>query len=286
MAASDIWRIYEARLRRVSDHIHAHLDDELDTARLAEIACLSEHHWHRVYRAVHGETLAETVRRLRLHRAAGDLVTTDRPVREIAARWGYADLSSFTRAFKAGFGLPPARYRREGSHALFQSAITGETKDMYDLSIRSIPETPLVGIPHAGSYMAIGRAFEALYGMLFSRTLFDPAMRMIGVYLDDPDLVPEERLRSFACVTAAGGTVAEPPLESRRIEGGDYAVLRHRGPYADMSEAYRWLYGRWLPQSGRALRDAPVFEAYLNNPREVAPTDLLTEIHLPLKPAG
>jgi len=60
------------------------------------------------------------------------------------------------------------------------------------------------------------------------------------------------------------------------------AVLRHRGPYATMRSAYQWLYGHWLVQSGREAADAPVFEEYLNNPRDTAPADLLTDICLPL----
>jgi AraC-like DNA-binding protein len=55
---------YEARLNRVLDHIHDHLDEPLDIDRLAEIACLSPYHWHRIYQAMHGETVAATVRRL------------------------------------------------------------------------------------------------------------------------------------------------------------------------------------------------------------------------------
>ena len=39
------------------------------------------------------------------------------------------------------------------------------------------------------------------------------------------------------------------------IAGGSYAVLRHKGPYADMRAAYRWLYGTWLLQSGREIAD-------------------------------
>ena len=62
-----------------------------------------------------------------------------------------------------------------------------------------------------------------------------------------------------------------------------YAVLRHKGPYANMGAAYRWLYGTWLPASGRSIRDEVMFEAYLNNPREVPPNELLTEICLPLQ---
>ena len=64
---------YEPRLRRVIAHVHDHLDEPLDLNALAEIACLSPHHWHRIYHAMFGETLANTVKRLRLHRAAGRL---------------------------------------------------------------------------------------------------------------------------------------------------------------------------------------------------------------------
>jgi AraC family transcriptional regulator len=59
-------------------------------------------------------------------------------------------------------------------------------------------------------------------------------------------------------------------------------VLRFRGPYATMRAAYQWLYGEWLVQSGAQPADAPVFEEYLNSPRDTAPNDLLTDIHLPL----
>jgi len=286
MSENEIWAAYEKRLLRVSAYIHEHLDEDLDLDRLSEIACLSAHHWHRVYRAVHNETLAATVRRLRLHRAAGDLVRSERSVRDIAARWGYPNLQSFTRTFAAAYGMPPARYRREGSHRAYAPESDEESSRMFDVTIRTLAEQPLLAVPHAGSYMGIGKAFEALYGTLFSRNLFRPDMRMIGLFLDDPDLVAEEKLRSFACVTADENILAEPPLTRRVLAGGDYAVLRHQGPYANMGAAYRWLYGTWLPSSGRSIRDEVMFEIYLNNPREVPPSELLTEICLPLQPVA
>lgn len=286
MSENEIWAAYEKRLLRVSAYIHEHLDEDLDLDRLSEIACLSAHHWHRVYRAVHNETLAVTVRRLRLHRAAGDLVRSERSVRDIAARWGYLNLQSFTRTFAAAYGMPPARYRREGSHRAYALESDEESSRMFDVTIRTLAGQPLLAVPHTGSYMGIGKAFEALYGTLFSRNLFRPDMRMIGLFLDDPDLVAEEKLRSFACVTADENIPVEPPLTRRVLAGGDYAVLRHQGPYANMGAAYRWLYGTWLPSSGRSIRDEVMFELYLNNPREVPPNELLTEICLPLQPVA
>ncbi len=234
-------------------------------------------------RAVHGETLAATVKRLRLHRAAGDLVGTNLSVEEIARRTGYPNLQSFTRIFKSAFGMPPARYRREGSHTVFQSANGKGFGDMYPVTTKTISRRELVGVGHTGFYMGIGRAFETLAGTLQARKLYRQDMTMIGVYLDDPDLVAEDKLRAFACVTEGEHVPAEAPLVHRHLDGGEYAVLRHKGPYADMHKAYQWLYGEWLPKSGREVRDTVMFEEYINNPRDAAPTELLTDIYLPLK---
>lgn len=282
MTEMSIWATYEDRLRRVSAYIHDHLDEELDLDRISGIACLSPHHWHRVYRAVQGETMAATVKRLRLHRAAGDLVQTGLNVEEIARRSGYPNLQSFNRIFKSVYGMPPARYRREGSHTLLQSATEKGLADMYDVTITTLPTNDLIAVPHKGSYMGIGKAFESLFGTLYARGLFRPGMQMIGIYLDDPSLVPAEDLRSFACVSAGEDISADAPLVRQHLDGGTYAVLRHKGPYADMHLAYQWLYESWLPASGREIRDTVMFERYINNPRDVPPTELLTDIHLPL----
>jgi AraC-like DNA-binding protein len=69
----DAWR---ARMQRVTDWLVQHLDQPFDLDRLAELAHFSPYHFHRVYTVVMGEPVAETVRRMRLHRAAVQLVTT------------------------------------------------------------------------------------------------------------------------------------------------------------------------------------------------------------------
>jgi AraC family transcriptional regulator len=106
---------------------------------------------------------------------------------------------------------------------------------------------------------------------------------MIAVFFDDPDLVPADKLRSQACSPVAENVDLAPPLNEAILRGGLHAKLRYKGLYADMKSAYRWLLRVWLPDSGYEADDAPVFEAYLNSPMDVPPTDILTEIHLPLK---
>src|SRR5262245_25979296 len=105
---------YSRRIERVIDHIGAHLDEPLDLDRLAAVACFSPYHFHRIYRAMTGETVADALRRLRLHLAAGELVEGHPAIERIARRAGYASVAAFTRAFRAGYGIPPATYRRQG----------------------------------------------------------------------------------------------------------------------------------------------------------------------------
>jgi len=273
---------YEERLSRVTAYIYDHLDDEIDLNKLADVACMSPYHWHRIYRAIYGETIAATVKRLRLHRAAGHLANTSMSIEEIARKSGYGNQQSFTRAFGAVFGMPPAQYRNEGSHTKFQPSRQNGAALMYDITIETVPRMTAVTIEHVGSYMEIGRAFDALFLRLGATNQAGIGSRMIGIYYDDPGAVPEDKLRARAGVIVDKSCTVGAPLAQTEIPGGTHAVLRHKGPYADMDAAYEWLYRDWLLRSGREAADAPVFEEYLNNPRDTAPTELRTDIFLPL----
>ena len=273
---------YDERLGRVRDYIYDHLDEDLDFARLAEIACLSPHHWHRIYHALHGETAFATVRRLRLHRAAYELRQTTMPVERIAERAKY-DSAAFARVFKEQFGMPPARYRREGVYAEPACNRDEEGSPMREIEIRQAPPLTVAGIPHRGPYMEIGRAFDQLHNVITTRGLYGPGQHNVAVYFDEASITPPEKCRSLAGRSVGPETPIEPPLERLELAGGEHAVLRHRGPYAELGAAYDWLFGVWLPGSGREAADRPCYEIYINTPMDAAPKDLITDICLPLK---
>ena len=110
---------YHQKVEDVIDYIHQHLDEPLSFEKLAQIACLSEYHWHRVYTTLTGgETVTKTVRRLRLNRAAHDLINTDWPLVKISKRAGYINSDSFTRKFSEDFATAPIAYRKKSYIAL------------------------------------------------------------------------------------------------------------------------------------------------------------------------
>lgn len=276
---------YRERLSRVQAYIHDHLDQPLDLARLAEVAHLSPYHWHRVYHALYGETIAATVRRLRLHRATGFLAHTALSVEHIARKCGYPNVQSFTRAFGAVYGTSPSRYRAEGSHTVFSQGLAEPVAAGYTVELRLVPEIRLGGVAHRGSYMRMGKAFAQTHAAMAAQGLMQPDTRWMAVYYDDPYAMPEAQLHSCAGLSLPPGYVGElaTPLEPLTLGGSLCAVMRYRGPYASIRVAYRWLYGQWLVQAGHEAADLPVFEDYLNNPRDTAPADLLTDIYLPLR---
>lgn len=273
---------YEDRVLRVLNYIYDNPAGDLSLDALADVAAMSRFHWHRVFRALTGETCAQSVRRMRLHRAAGALVQSETALAKIATDVGYPNLKSFARAFGEAYGTSPAAFRKAGRLVPpFPELKTGGYP-MHPVTTRSEPARRVIGLPHQGAYMEIGKSFEAFGAICESRQLWPQVGPMIAVYYDSPDDTPEKDLRSFAGA-AFCGTQAPEDLAGLDLHGGHTAVLTYKGPYSGLHAAYQTLFGNWLPTSGEEPADRPCYEIYLNDPRVTAPEDLLTEICLPLK---
>lgn len=273
----------ERRLLRVLDHIHDNPAGDLSLDALSDVSAMSRFHWHRVFRAMTGETLAQAVRRIRMQRASNLLVMTDKPIAILAASVGMSNIASFNRCFAEHFLMTPAAFRKRGELRPFVRTPLPRRDPMHPVTIRTEAPIHVAALPHKGAYHEISHAFQKLTAVMASRNLFRSAGRMVGVFYDDPQSVPVADLRSHAGFEITDRPALTAPLEEVTLPGGRQAVLTYRGPYAGLPAAYDELFGIWLPQSGEEPADAPAFEVYLNTPMETAPEDLLTELHLPLK---
>ncbi|OCA91505.1 AraC family transcriptional regulator [Bacillus sp. FJAT-27225] len=90
------------------------MHDQVSLTKLAEIACFSPFHFHRVFQAVVGDSVMDYVRKRRLTTAAERLYYTDDKVIEIAFDVGFQYTESFNRAFKKFYGVTPVQYRDAG----------------------------------------------------------------------------------------------------------------------------------------------------------------------------
>jgi AraC family transcriptional regulator len=267
---------YQQRLDLVTEYIYTHLDDDLRLDLLADVAGFSPYHWHRLYRAVRGESAAKTVERLRLERAAGMLMDTMLPITRIALRSGHSNTATFSRAFTRLYGVSPGRFRDGAERTVFRPVAVRHESGGHPVEIIDGDQIVLAASRHRGAYLNIGQAFARV------RDRIGTSGRMIGIFEDDPDATATTSLRSVAGVVIEAGTPVPDGLERVVIPAGRHAVLHYVGPYSLMHAAYQWLYGTWLPASGEAPRDHPVFEEYLTDPAHTAPTNAETALRLPL----
>jgi AraC family transcriptional regulator len=270
---------YQERILRVLVHIQTHLDDPLTLDSLASVACFSPYHFHRIFRGLVGEPVAEHLRRLRLERAAGRLKFTDRPVIDIALDAGYDSHEAFTRAFRSNFGRPPSTYRVEAAATMPAPPQGGP---WIEVQVEKMPAMSVAFIRHVGPYAEAGAAWMRLFSWIIPHGLFRADTRTIGICLDDPEVAPPDRCRYDAAVTVSPDVVGEGEIGIQEIPAGHYAVAVHKGGYDRISETYARVCGEWLPWSGHELAAAPSLEMYLNNPQMTAEEHLRTRVCLPL----
>jgi AraC family transcriptional regulator len=100
------------RLTRVLDYIEANLEGDLTVVRLASVACLSQFHFARAFKAAVGESPHRHVSARRLERAKELLSDADRALVDIALGLRFSCQANFTRAFRRATGQTPTQYRR------------------------------------------------------------------------------------------------------------------------------------------------------------------------------
>jgi AraC family transcriptional regulator len=277
---------YRQRILQVQLFIQGHLGEELPLERLARVAHFSPYHFHRVFKALVGEPVHEYVRRLRLEAAAIALKSTNKSVLDVALDAGYATHEAFTRAFGQLFGVSPSEFRagRNPLSASQETVAMTATAPPGQVRLATIPPRRVAFIRHVGPYETAKPAFQRLLTWASKRGLLGPGTLVMGICPDDPSVTPPDKIRFDCCVTIDAPVTPEGEIGVQTVAGGEYAVVRHCGPYPRLGDTYSWLYGVWLPTSGREPGNAPPFEVYLNAPGETPDEDLLTDVYVPLDP--
>ncbi|GAB3406129.1 AraC family transcriptional regulator [Flindersiella endophytica] len=288
---------YEAMVRQVILELQQRLDDPPTFRELAAACYLSPYHFHRIFRAITGESPAELSRRLRLERGAWQARNTADPITTIAFASGYATHEAFTKAFQAGFGLSPSAFRIAGRNCPGIRAPNGvhyhpagvarfhlpKTSGVpMQVEVVELPTTRLAAVRHRGPYFQIGSAFGTLEQHIAKLGLpKEPETLLVAVYYDDADSKPAAELESVAAISVADDAdIGE--LEETSLPAGKYLRAQFVGHYSGLPAAWQRLYAEVIPTSGHTLRDGVCFEAYLSDHATTAPDDLRTDLYVPI----
>jgi len=295
---------YLDRIMRAVDYLESTLTGTPSLDEAADRACCSRFHFHRIFKALTGESAGAYVRRRRMAEACRDLLATRRTILDVAVAWGFESHEAFTRAFKKHFGQAPSTFRRTrrletlvlkrpiDAHFLrnLQGGSTMEPRFV------DLPAVTAVGLPGYFTKATTTRDIPALWCRFVPRMHDVPGRAGTHSYgiCDVPADLPEgAEFRYVAAVQidpAAPAAAAEPPAGMVRVDlpAARYAVFTHRGPIADIGRTYDYVYGTWLAQAPYEADGTHDFEYYGPRFDDEDPSSPASEvdIYLPVRPSA
>lgn len=290
--------VYEERINKVFEFIEQNLEQPISLQSMAETACFSPYHFHRIFSAWVGETPVDYLRRIRLEKSALLLsFKKTLSITEIAMQCGFSSPAVFSRAFQSYFKTSPKSYRQKNLKQSVNTAI-GNYIDPIKKFDPVMSHSILVKLEHFPAYTVIfarhltgynkgiGSAWGRLMHWAAAHNLLYNDVLTFGIPLDSPDVTPTGKCRYFACLVinpARKESMKLPGyLNFMEIPGGLYAVYHFEGMERNINNAYSDLYGKWLPSSGFEPADSPALEIYDRNNRYRSQGKFIFDIRLPI----
>jgi AraC family transcriptional regulator len=225
---------YIARINRVMDYIDGNLNQELSLEQLAKVADFSRFHFHRIFRGLVGESLNQFIQRIRLEKAAFQLLeATEKPVTNIALDCGFSSSAAFARAFKEKFDVSASEWRN-GEHPLHRKIRKKNRNE---------------GQTHSNHWKAFDQHSEYSRGEWLME--MDPSTRTLTWSKKMPNMT-------------------DVIVEIKDFPEMTVAYVRHIGPYAGDGALFQSLFGQLMRWAGpRGLMSDPktkVLTVYHDDP--------------------
>ena len=314
---------YIYRINKVMDFIESNLTNEISLNELASVASFSPFHFHRIFKAMVGETIREYILRLRIEKSANQLTANHKKsITEIALDCGFSSSAHFARVFKDTYGVSASEWRNgeackyskqnsntdqmssniikakseikthldsETNKLMWRIKMSNESKLTADVKVKDIEDIHVVYVRNTGPYAGDQALFESLFMKLIKwmqpRDLLIPGKtKAYTIYHDDPKITDEDKLRISVCFSVPEYTQAEGEIGKMVIKGGKYAVANFTINADQYEEAWTSVYSEWLPQSGYQPDDRPCFENNVNNPQEHPEGKHIVDIYVPVRP--
>ena len=160
---------------------------------------------------------------------------------------------------------------------------------MTDITITEIPTQTVIGIRRRGRYQEqIPAMMMELFTYVAEHRIEVAGMPVFVCHETSPEEVMQAQEEGTADIEIAVPVAAPVAIAGEgpnavtcyELPGGTMATAVHKGPYETCEPTYNNLFA-WISVHGKEIT-GPIREVYLNDPGEVAPEDILTEIYVPV----
>ena len=264
------------RLDRAVDHIEARVDERVALGELARIAGYSPYHFHRLFSAYMHESPAHFGRRLRIERAAAQLLDRrSASITDVALEARFASSATFARAFRERFDSSARTWRaadpRRRANASRWTA-PGSVLPEAGIDIVRSAEAIVGYIRHRGAYAGRPELFAELFDQLRraarSAGMWTPDAELVTVYHDAPGVTAVAQLRISVGVVLSRAAferhrAAWPAALGRLVlPASTWIVGRFVLAPNEYPQAWNTLYAGAVGERGLAPTGAPALERY------------------------
>jgi AraC family transcriptional regulator len=296
---------YAQRINRVIDHLRGNLHRPVKLAELANVACFSEFHFHRIFTAVSGETLNNFTNRLRLEKAARLLRYSDKSLTEIALDCGFSSSATFSRAFRSGYDTSPSHFRKSGEikkskirkelfpedeyglHVIGEDMSAEEKKAAFPVRLIDIParQVAYIRVKNAFEMDRVLAAFKTLIEWAKAQDIFSQGI-LFGMSVDDPHVTPKHLYRYEVCLASSVPFQCVEGMSKLKMPAMRYAAIKVSGDIHKVATAWDYLYRDWLIHSAYEPEHASALEIFLDKESALDWSHFELDLCLPVrKPA-
>ena len=254
-------------------YIYSHIDVDINMDELAHEFSISKFYMHRIFKEMFGRNIYESIKSIRLQKAATLLLTNKySTITDIASLCGYSSQTSFIRVFKERFLMTPTKWRN-GGYKVYSNTIIEESAqakqsnakfDNLEPSIVKMPQIEAYYIRHNGNNDQIRQTWQKLQSWTYSNNIEN--YQHVALFHDNPAITPLDECQYVACIKVDDTDMAQNDrLPKFKIFGGTYAKFDIKGRDGDFLKFMHWLYSEWLPSSDYETTTKPQYAIYKRN---------------------
>lgn len=259
---------YINKINSVIDYVEDNLDKKLTLTKLSQVAGISKFHFHRIFKAIIGETLNNYIKRRKMETACKQLLyENDKSLTEIAFDQGYNSGANFSRDFYNYYNQSPLKTRKQKQKPIKREINFSTGLEYEFIGIKIIPQMNVIYSRISTGYNpeTIKPSFDKLFYYAMANNLFRSPEQFIGIGYDDPDYTPLSKCRYDTCFVLPENVSAESqmPFNSKTIKQALYAVFCFEGKAEQFFEVWNLIFKEWLINSNYIPQNKPHLEMYL-----------------------
>ncbi len=156
---------------------------------------------------------------------------------------------------------------------------------MDDITIVEVGARQVLGMKKSGTYQLIPELLMKIYEFTIEKKIPISGAPVFLCHEVTPETVKEARENGTATIEVAwpvsGNVKGTKDMKVYELPGGKMVHTVHRGPYDSCEPTYLKIFA-WIESRGLRI-SGPIREVYPNDPREVKPEEIITEIFVPVR---